>query len=134
MVFLCLNQISSYSRLGWCKQMIDNVKFADLLNQYLRNVLGCILMASSQVLSKAIGVCLHSHPPSRIINNIEFVRLSGSTPATPEARANFEVRLDAQAAYFHVWLMLARCINIVYILKVLSLSTSVFRQWVTINS
>lgn len=44
-------------------QTSDNsVTWTDLLNQYLRRVLGCILMASSKVLSKDVGVCLSALP------------------------------------------------------------------------
>lgn len=119
--------------------MIGNVKFADLLNRYLRNVLGCSLMASSQLLLKNIGVCLSALPPTQQDHkNHSVCKVIWFQPPTPEPRANLDVTLGAQAACFHVWLMLARCSNVVYILKVLvslnCCSTLAWRQWVTISS
>jgi len=103
--------------------MTGSVKVADLLNQDLRSVLGCILMASSGVMSKDIAVCLSALPPSQQDHKWHPVcKVVWSHPSTPEPRADFEVTLDVQRVCFHVWLMLARCTDVVCILKALILS------------
>lgn len=60
--FLCVNGVI-WVRLGQTSD--SSITWTDLLNQYLRSAVGCILMASSKVLSRDVGVCLSVCAPSR---------------------------------------------------------------------